>query len=116
MGGGSAQINPHYRVTPLEALRDALPANVSLATNSAGTVASRALYAGRGRSRLFPTAAIRRAGGPQREERGGCLHVLRHGDADFPPNDFSARLRSDEYAEETGEVEFSLSRRGGRGS
>src|SRR5271166_3652805 len=31
MGGGSAQINPHYRVAPLDALRDSVPADVSVA-------------------------------------------------------------------------------------
>ncbi len=31
MGGGSAQLNPHYLVSPFEALRKALPKDVALA-------------------------------------------------------------------------------------
>ena len=62
MGGGSAQINPHYRVTPLDALRDAVPAGVSvgLRTRRRQSAHRRALRR-RGRSRIFRRQGFRRS-------------------------------------------------------
>ena len=109
MGGGSAQINPHYRVTPYEALRAALPDGVSLAYElGADNRRLAALYQGEVEIAYF--------GG--RDLNGPPVHSAKSGEgvfmffgaetADFPLNDFSARMRSRHVAPETGEVEFGL--------
>jgi beta-glucosidase len=109
MGGGSAQINPHYRVAPYEALRAAMPDSVSLAYEpGADNLRLAALYQGGVEIDYFRG----------RDLKGTAIHSATSGEgvfmffgvetADFPLNDFSARLRSRQVAQETGEVEFGV--------
>jgi beta-glucosidase len=109
MGGGSAQLNPHYRVTPYEALRAALPDGVSL-TYELGADNRRltAIHEG--------AVEIEYFGG--REFDGPPVHCAKTREAifmffgletpGFAPNDFSARMRSHHVAPATGDVEFGL--------
>ncbi len=65
MGGGSAQINPHYRVAPLDALRDSVPADVSVGLRTRrGQSAHRRALRRQGRSRIFRRQGFRRSRHP----------------------------------------------------
>ena len=76
MGGGSAQINPHYRVTPLDALRDALPSGVSVGYELGGLQsAHRRALRRQGGSRIFRRHGFQRPRPPQYDPRRGFLYV-----------------------------------------
>jgi beta-glucosidase len=109
MGGGSAQINPHYRVAPYDALRAALPDGVSL-TYELGADNRRlaGLYEGEVEIQYF---SGREFDGPpvhSAKSREGVFMFFGLETADFPLDDFSARMRSRHVAQATGEVEFGL--------
>ncbi|MDE3175452.1 MAG: glycoside hydrolase family 3 C-terminal domain-containing protein [Pseudomonadota bacterium] len=109
MGGGSAQLNPHYRVAPLEALRAALPDTVSL-PYELGAVNHRldALYEGEVEIEYFHGRAFE--GAPVHSARGGEGIFMFFGLATpgFAPTDFSARMRSTFVAPASGDYEFGL--------
>ena len=109
MGGGSAQINPHYRVAPWEALRAALPHDVSL-TYELGADNRRlaALYQGEVEIEYFVGREFNGAPVHSAKSREGVFMFFGLERPGFPPNDFSARMHSRHVAEATGEVEFGL--------
>ena len=109
MGGGSAQLNPHYRVTPAQGLRAALPESVSL-THEAGADNRRlaALYEGDIEIDYFH--GVEFAGEPAHKatSREGIFMFFGAAAPGFAPSDFSARMRSRFRASAGGEYEFSL--------
>ena len=99
MGGGSAQINPHYRVTPLDALRTALGSNVSVAYEL-GAVNRRiaALYEGEVDIDFFDGEEF---AGPVRHSAKtgeGFLHVHRRRDAGLLTDELLGPLAHDASA------------------
>ena len=99
MGGGSAQLNPHYRVAPLEALREAVAADVSV-VYELGAVNRRlaALYEGKVEIDFFDGKDLQ---GPVRHHvRSGEALFMFVGDEmpGFAPLNYSARLRCDASA------------------
>ena len=95
MGGGSAQINPHYRVTPLDALRDALPSGVTVGYEL-GAVNQRiaALYESKVEAEFFDNKDF---DGPARHRSTsgqGFFMFVGHETPGFSPMNYSARLRS----------------------
>jgi beta-glucosidase len=109
MGGGSAQINPHYRVAPLDALRAALPADV-LAPYELGAVSQRiaALYEGEVETEFFEGKHFE--GPPRHSARSGEGFFMFVGDQTpgFAPLNFSARMRTIYRPKESGETQLSL--------
>ena len=69
MGGGSAQINPHYRVAPFDALRAALPETCRSLTNSAPTTAVSGALSGEVEIEYFRGREFDGPADPRREER-----------------------------------------------
>ncbi len=109
MGGGSAQINPHYRVAPYEALRGALPDNVALAYElGADNRRLAALYEGEVEIDYFVGRDFKGQPVYRATSREGVFMFFGLERPGFPPNDFSARMRSRHVAPATGEVEFGL--------
>ena len=105
MGGGSAQINPHYRVTPLDALRDALPSGVKVEYELGG-VNQRiaALYQGEVEAEYFDGKDF---GGPPVHTRitgEGFFMFVGAETPGFSPMNYSARLRSNSSAERNGRL------------
>ena len=94
MGGGSAQINPHYRVTPLDALRDAVPSGVTVAYELGGDNRRIAtLYEGKGEAEFFDNKDF---GGPAVHNRitsEGFFMFVGRETPGFSPMNYSARLR-----------------------
>ncbi len=109
MGGGSAQLNPHYRVTPLDGLRAALAATVALDWEAgADNRRLSALYQGEVGIEYF--RGVDFAGEPAHRAASGegIFMFFGPGAPGFEQNDFSARMRSIHVAEESGEYEFGL--------
>jgi beta-glucosidase len=109
MGGGSAQINPHYRVTPLDALRAEFPADVSVAYELGG-VNQRiaALYEGKVEAEFFDGKDF---GGPALHNRitgEGFFMFVGHETPGFSPMNYSARLRSTHRPKVSGDYQLSL--------
>jgi beta-glucosidase len=109
MGGGSAQINPHYRVTPLDALRDAVPFDVSVGYELGG-VNQRiaALYEGKVEAEFFEGKDFE---GPARHSTTfgeGFFMFVGHETPGFSPMNYSARLRSTHRPKESGDYQLSL--------
>ena len=105
MGGGSAQINPHYRVTPLDALRDAVPSDVSVGYEL-GAVNQRiaALYEGKVEAEFFDGKEF---DGPARHNTSlgeGFFMFVGHETPGFSPMNYSARLRSNSSAKGVGRL------------
>ena len=109
MGGGSAQINPHYRVAPLEALRAALPAGVS-APYELGTVNQRiaAVYEGEVETEFFDGKNFEGPARHSAESGEGFFMFVGEQTPGFRPMNFSARLRSTHWPKETGDYQLSL--------
>lgn len=108
MGGGSAQLNPHYRVSPYDALRAALPeAELSFETGADNRRLC-ALYEGEVEIDYF--------GG--RDFTGAPVHKAKIGEGifmffgldapGFSPSNFSARLRARHVAQASDDFEFGL--------
>lgn len=108
MGGGSAQLNPHYLVTPYDGLRAALPESVRLvhefgadnrrlAAPIRGAAEAR-FYRGRGFA--GPVVATRQA------DEG--VFMFMGDDLPAPLDDFSCRIRAMQRIETAGDYEFSL--------
>ncbi len=109
MGGGSAQINPHYRVAPYEALRAALPDGVSLGYElGADNRRLAALYEGEVEIDYFVGREFKGPPVHSVESPEGVFMFFGLERPGFPPNDFSARMRSRYVAQAAGEVEFGL--------
>ena len=109
MGGGSAQINPHYRVAPLDALRADLGPDVSVAYEL-GAVNQRiaALYEGEVDIDFFDNTDF---GGPVRHNRTsgeGFFMFVGDETPGFSPTNYSARLRTTHRPKETGNNQLSL--------
>ena len=109
MGGGSAQLNPHYLVSPLEALRAALPPDVILA-HEAGADNRRlaAVMKGDIVADFFAGTAF---DGPARRQiaaREGLFMFLGADGPGVDVGDFSARIRTVQTAEVAGDHAFSL--------
>jgi beta-glucosidase len=109
MGGGSAQLNPHYLVAPFDALREALPDDVTL-TYEIGADNRRlaAVVSGDVVAEFHEGAEF--AGTPKRTLRTADALFMFMG-ADGPGVDvanFSARVRVTQTATLTGDHQFSL--------
>ena len=109
MGGGSAQINPHYRVTPLDALRDAVPSGVKVGYELGGVNQRIAtLYEGKVEAEFFDNKDF---GGPAVHNRitsEGFFMFVGHETPGFSPMNYSARLRSTHRPKESGDYQVSL--------
>jgi beta-glucosidase len=109
MGGGSAQINPHYRVTPLDALRDAVPSSVKVGYELGGVNQRIAtLYEGKVEAEFFDNKHF---GGPAVHNRitsEGFFMFVGHETPGFSPMNYSARLRSTHRPKESGDYQVSL--------
>jgi beta-glucosidase len=109
MGGGSAQINPHYRVTPLDALRDSVPSGVSVGYELGGVNERIAtLYAGKVEAEFFDGKDFE---GPPRYNTAfgeGFFMFVGHETPGFSPMNYSARLRSTHGPKESGDYQLSL--------
>ena len=109
MGGGSAQINPHYRVTPLDALRDAVPSGVKVGYELGGVNQRIAtLYEGKVEAEFFDNKDF---GGPavhNRITREGFFMFVGRETPGFSPMNYSARLRSTHRPKESGDYQVSL--------
>jgi beta-glucosidase len=109
MGGGSAQINPHYRVTPLDALRTALGSDVSVAYEL-GAVNRRiaALYEGEVDIDFFDGEEF--AGPVRHSAKSGEGFFMFIGDETpgFSPMNYSARLHTTHRPKESGDYQLSL--------
>ena len=109
MGGGSAQINPHYRISPYEALRAALPDSVSLAYEIGGDNRRlTALFEGEVEveyfvGREFAAPAIHKA-----RSLEGIFMFFGLDTPGFAPTNFSARMRGKHVVQTTGDFEFGL--------
>ena len=103
MGGGSAQINPHYRVTPLDALRDAVPSGVKVGYELGG-VNQRiaALYEGKVEAEFFDNKEFDGPAMPQIDFRPGLLHVRRPRDAGLFADELFGAPAFDSSAERVG--------------
>ena len=109
MGGGSAQINPHYRVTPLDALRDALPSGVKVGYELGG-VNQRiaALYEGEVEAAYFDGKDFRGPAVHTRTTGEGFFMFVGTETPGFSPMNYSARLRSTYRPKELGDYQLSL--------
>ena len=109
MGGGSAQINPHYRVTPLDALRDAIPSGVKVGYELGGVNQRIAtLYESKVEAEFFDNKDF---GGPAVHNRimgEGFFMFVGHETPGFSPMNYSARLRSTYRPKESGDYQVSL--------
>ncbi len=95
MGGGSAQLNPHYVVSPLDALRQALPASVTLAYElGADNRRLAAVMKGEIVAGFFDGTDL--SGSPQRtiESREGLFMFIGQEDPGIDVTNFSARVRT----------------------
>jgi beta-glucosidase len=109
MGGGSAQINPHYRVTPLDALRDAVPSGVKVGYELGGVNERIAtLYEGKVEAEFFENKDF---GGPavhNRTTSEGFFMFVGRETPGFSPMNYSARLRTTHRPKESGDYKVSL--------
>jgi beta-glucosidase len=109
MGGGSAQINPHYRVTPLDALRDALPSGVKVGYELGGVNRRiAALYEGEVEAEFFDGREFAGAALHKRVTGEGFFMFVGHETPGFSPMNFSARLRSTYRSIASGDYQLSL--------
>ena len=108
MGGGSAQINPHYLVSPFDALREALP-DVEL-TYELGADNRRLAAAMKGEiaADFFDGTDF---SGPVRrtlESREGAFMFVGAEGPGVSPSNFSARVRTRQIPDMSGDHRFSL--------
>jgi beta-glucosidase len=109
MGGGSAQLNPHYRVTPAEGLRAALPESITLTLEiGADNRRLAALYEGDVEIEYFEGVDFAGAPVHKAANHEGIFMFFGLGAPGFAPNNFSARMRSRHPARTSGDHEFSL--------
>ena len=109
MGGGSAQINPHYRISPFEGLRAALPADVELVheTGAENRRLTR-LFEGEVEVEYFHGRDL--AGAPCHRAKlaDSQFMFLGRETPGFEVGDFSARMRMTFRPEAAGEHRFGL--------
>ena len=109
MGGGSARLNPHYLVSPFEALRGALPADVTLAYElGADNRRLAAVMKGKVAADFYDgtdfSGPIRRS---DASDEGLFMFIGGDGRGVDVAN-FSARVRTTQTPDVTGDHEFSL--------
>ena len=105
MGGGSAQINPHYRVTPLDALRESVPSGVKVGYELGG-VNQRiaALYEGEVEAEFFDNQEFDGLACHRSTSGQGFFMFVGHETPGFSPMNYSARLRSNSSAKRVGRL------------
>ena len=109
MGGGSAQINPHYRVTPLDALRDAVPPGVKVGYELGGVNQRIAtLYEGKVEAEFFGNKDFSGPAVHNRVTSEGLFMFVGRETPGFSPMNYSARLRSTYRPKESGDYQVSL--------
>ena len=108
MGGGSAQLNPHYLVTPFDGLREALPADARLAYEfGADNRRLAALIRGEIEAEFFEGRAFDGAVVATRRASEGVLMFMGP-DLPAPIDNFSCRIRARQRIEDAGDYEFGL--------
>ena len=109
MGGGSAQLNPHYSVSPFEALRAALPEGVALA-HEMGCANYRLVPMLTNPAKVEFYAGTEFAGPVKLRKNAeeGFFMLMGAEAAAISPQDFSARLRSSFTPTRSGEHALSL--------
>ncbi len=109
MGGGSAQINPHYSVSPFEGLSAALPKGVSL-VHEKGCANHRLAPLLTSPARVDFYSGQKFAGPIKLTKSVEQAFIMLMGEeaAEISPRDFSARMRTSYVATQSGEHVFSL--------
>jgi len=109
MGGGSAQLNPHYLVSPFDGLRAALPADVAL-SYEIGADNRRLAAVMKGEFLADFHAGVDFAGPLTRTTRRdeGLFMFMAQEEPDIDVLNFSARIRTRHAPEASGEHQFSL--------
>ena len=108
MGGGSAQLNPHYSISPLEGLRAALPD--ALLAHEVGCTNDRLVPTYRGEVTIDFFDGLDMVGAVKHQVKSAeaiCMFVGEIG-ADLDWKNCSARLRSSFVAEHSGEHAIGL--------
>jgi beta-glucosidase len=116
MGGGSANLAPHYEISLLDALREQLGDDVDVRF-------ARGVDIDRATAPLYAPFSIEYFSGPKPSGdpvargryRNGKLLVVDPLPADVPPGDFSYRATATYVPDESGTHTFSLVQMGGRG-
>ncbi|UWU26114.1 glycoside hydrolase family 3 C-terminal domain-containing protein (plasmid) [Rhizobium sp. CB3060] len=109
MGGGSAQLNPHYQISPFDGLRSALPDTVEIVFElGASNNRLVPLYAGDVDTEFYANRAL--SGPPVHRTTSQVGEFMFNGDAGpgFDTKQFSARMRSTFVPDESDDYQFGV--------
>ena len=109
MGGGSAQLNPHYRISPWDGLRAALPESVAM-DYEMGAENRRLVRLLQGEVEIDYFDGREFQGAPRHSARQSEAQFMFFGveTPGFDPRDYSARMRGAFRPETSGEHEFGI--------
>ena len=109
MGGGSAQINPHYAISPLAGLTEALPPDVTIVhAKGCDNYRLLPLLASSGTAEFFEGRKFAGAVRHQRTVEQGLMMLMGDGGIGLQAPEFSVRVTTKADVLETGRHEFSL--------